>query len=337
MHINVALTFTACIFALSDAYSFTRIQQKVPRKSSSRTELNATFSRRTCISSIVCTSLISVPFSKPLDSFAQEEAPEESTAKSVRKFSDGYISEFLKEVPTFTLVDDKGVPFSVVGEDAKLSSYFFTTYTEADRILKTARVSADKAIKELKKEENDKRRAKGEKPMSAVEEDDVIGINPWKEARISTVPLDFGVSLANRGKIKGGYFRIAAQEKDIADAMEIEKIDDLAEGKVPLFYYEDFEIDMNGKSRIPLYFGKDQLQKEWKTRHTKDEYPPIKVTELFSLLGEMVKATDETSDVEELSKLFLVPPTESIQKAKLCEKKGGSEPPFKLGERIIVL
>lgn len=331
MNINIALTIITCIFAFSDALSFTRMQQKIPRKS----ELNV--SRRGYISSIICTSLVSVPFSKPMDCVAQQDKEEDGLTTNTRKFSDGYISEFLREVPTFTLVDEKGVPFSVVGEDAKLSSYFFTTYSEADRILKTATVSADKAMKELKKEENEKRRAKGQKPMGATEEDDVVGINPWKEARISTVPLDFGVSLANRGKIKGGYFRIAAQEKDIEDAIEIEKIDDLAEGKVPLFYYEDFEIDINGRHRIPLYFGKDQLRKEWTRRHPKDNQPTIKVTELFLLLGEMVNATDDTPDVEDLSKLFLVPPTGSIQKSKLCKKRGGSEPPFKLGERIIVL
>lgn len=272
-----------------------------------------------------------------MDSVAQDDTEEERITTNIRKFSDGYISEFLREVPTFTLVDDNGVPFSVVGEDAKLSSYFFTTYSEADRILKTAIVSADRAIKELKKEENDKRRVQGQKPMNAEEEVDVVGINPWKEARISSVPLDFGVSLANRGKIKGGYFRIAAQDKDIQDAIEIEKIDDLAEGKVPLFYYEDFEIDMNGKARVPLYFGRDQLQNEWKRRYPKENLPPTKVTELFSLLGEMVKATEDTPDTEDLSKLFLVPPPDSIQKAKLCGRKGGSKPPFKLGERIIVL
>lgn len=298
-----------------------------------------------------------------------EQDLKDSSSSPSFKFNDVYIRDFLKDIPTFTIVDAKGVPFAVVGEDAKLSSYFFTSYAEADRILNLARSSADRALEEFQREQQSKKRKKEGQKVSQKQQpqqqqrpneeeeddDDSVGINPWKTARISTVPLDFGVTLANRGKIKGGYFRIAAREQDIQDAMDIEHVDDLAEGKVPLFYYEHFEIpNEKGEMKIPLFFEKDALVKEWKRRNPKGvttsknlkmsvegnanrSPPPIKVTELFSVLGELVRASDDTPDVEDLSKLMLIPPIDSKSKAKLCEKRGGSEQAFQLGERIIVL
>jgi hypothetical protein len=44
----------------------------------------------------------------------------------------------------------------VVGEDAKVTGYFFTEFPEAQRILKSARTSADKSIKEGKKDPKQK-------------------------------------------------------------------------------------------------------------------------------------------------------------------------------------
>lgn len=36
------------------------------------------------------------------------------------------IADLLHVVPTFTIVDPRGVPYMVVGEDAKVTGYFFT-------------------------------------------------------------------------------------------------------------------------------------------------------------------------------------------------------------------
>ena len=41
------------------------------------------------------------------------------------------LASLLKRIPTFAIVDTRGVPYFVVGEDAKLTSYFFTSYGEA--------------------------------------------------------------------------------------------------------------------------------------------------------------------------------------------------------------
>ncbi len=250
-------------------------------------------------------------------------------------FSQSEIAAFLRPIPTFAIVDPKGVPYMVVGEDAKLSAYFFTSYQEANRIVNVAKQSADKAIKNLIQETNDKRKMKGLKAMTKSEMEEEVGVNPWLDARISTVPLDFSVGLASRGKVAGSYFRIAPSENDISDALEVESsIKELSEGKVPLFYIDDFEIDIGGQQRIPLYFQKSQLLEAYK-KSTKDKNEPVvKVTELFSILTQMA-GTGAVDD--DLKKLTLIPPKDSIEKAKLSVKKGGDESPYKIGERIVVL
>ena len=67
---------------------------------------------------------------------------------------------------------------------------------------------------------------------------------------------------------------------------------------------------------------------------TKASLPEIKVSELFSVLTEMVKpgGTDE-----ELKSLVFVAPRESNVHAKECAKASKGETPFQLGQRIIVL
>jgi len=308
--------------------------------------------RRELISSLLTSSTIALIVLPTLSNALEEttqsssETPPASTPKT--RFITSQLQNFLQPIPTFTIVDQTGTPYMVVGEDAKLSAYFFTSFNEAQRILESANKSTAKSLKEIANEENSKRRAKNEKSMTKAEVEDIIGINPWKDARVSTVPLDFAVGLANRGKIKGAYFRIAPAEDDVQDALTIDKTDDLPEGKVPLFYFEDFEVDLekgeelwsgnpDTKKKIPLYFSKGQLIQEWKKRNSKagkDDIPEVKVTELFSVLSQFVVALESDDDLE---KLVLVAPPESEGKAKACVKKGGKETPFKLGERIVVL
>ena len=326
----------------------------------------STLNRRDLVNSLFSFSVItsSVTFgsnaSNAVEDVAVETKSETPPAPAPEtRYTTSQIQNFLQPIPTFTIVDKTGTPYMVVGEDAKLTAYFFTSYTEADRILKSANQSTIKTLKEAIKEENAERKTNGLKPMTQPEIEDSVGINPWADARVSTVPLDFAVGLANRGKIKGSYFRIAPAEDDVQDAIAIDKIDDLAEGKVPLFYFEDFEQDLDKGSarggdggsetettwsrnpdiqkKIPLYFSKGQLLSDWKQSNpkaNKDSIPEVKVTELFSLLTSIVRAVDVDIDLEKLS---LTAPVESEKKAKICEKKGGYEKPFKLGERLVIL
>lgn len=246
--------------------------------------------------------------------------------------SQSKLASLLKQIPTFAIVDPRGVPYFVVGEDAKLTSYFFLNYGEAKRILDVANKSSDKAIKESRKE------LKAKSGGVLTKEDEAeIGINPWKTARVTSVPLDLAVSLASKGKLGGGYFRLAPSESDIEDALALDGTDDLPEGKVPLFYVEGMTISDGVE---PLYFRKEQLEQELQRQkknqqsddNDKNESPDIKVTELFATVTEMIRPGGKD---EELKTLQFVAPADSKSKAEQCRK--GEKEPFRLGERLIVL
>jgi hypothetical protein len=244
---------------------------------------------------------------------AQNEDPARSSILTTNE-----VAKLLRAVPTFSIVDKGGVPYMVVGEDAVVTGYFFTTYDEAARILKVARKSADKAIKEA---------------IAEGQSREEIGENPWKKARISAVPMDFAITLGSKST-RANFFRISPAEKDIEDALIITGKDDLAEGKVPLFYFEDFKISIDGVQKTPLYFRKAELEGAFKKKNRESQLPEVKVTELSSLIAELVRPGNFD---KELKSLVLIPPTGSLEKQKECDKKGGSEPPFVVGQRIIVL
>ena len=252
---------------------------------------------------------------------------------------------FFTAIIPFILIS---VPFMVFGEDAKLTAYFFTTYDEASRILEIATSSSDKSLAALRKEVTEKRKAAGLKPLTKVDEVEEVGINPWKEARISSVPLDFAFTLATKsGKQSGGsmYFRVAPSEGDVANALGLDESGkkDLAEGKVPLFYVEDFKVPKSEFASIqssslpdevsPLFLRKSELLDMWKKMNPNIENPPqVKVSELKSIVMEMVRpgGTDE-----DLKSLVFVPPSESLKRRTECDKKGKKEQPFIIGERIV--
>lgn len=128
------------------------------------------------------------------------------------------------------------------------------------------------------------------------------------------------------------YFQIAPAESDIDDALSITGKKSLAEGKVPLFYMKDFTTP-NGKS--PLYFRKSELIQDYQKQYPMEKtLPEILVSELFAVLIELVKPGGND---DELKNIILIPPRESIQKAKQCVKTGGNESPFLLGQRNVVL
>jgi hypothetical protein len=247
--------------------------------------------------------------------------PCHATDDSSSRLSIDDIVELLHSTPTFCLVDPNGVPYMVVGEDAKVTGYFFTSFGEAQRVLQLAKKSAAQAIKKAKQQ--------GE---------DDVGDNPWTKARISTVPLDTAVTLVYKSnRVRGIYFKVAPSTDDINDALFASGQEDLPEGKVPLFYYEEFK-DGNGKS--PLYFRKIELEQAWRKANPKQAAtsPELLVTELFSVLAELAQPTKGNAiEEEELRNLVLVPPKESESKAKECSRRSGDTPPFIIGQRIIVL
>jgi Tic22-like family len=212
------------------------------------------------------------------------------------------IAQLLHVIPTFTLVDAEGVPYMVVGADARVTGYFFTTYGEAERIRALA----------------------------------ARGGGPWPQARISTVPLDVAVTLslkAGAGNIRNS-FQVAPAASDVREALAVTGQDDVAEGKVPLFYFANFT--MAGTEDMPVYFQKDQLIREYKlqTKTAEDDLPSVQVTELFAVLTAMVQQSTKDTDLNHI--VFVAPP-ESRQRAQECQRRGGKKPPFVLGQRNIVL
>lgn len=328
-HVRFFLLFACFIITLTsaDAWSIVPNQQssKAPRRNSflkarrngagegqAVQPQNNEVSRRRLLQNGILFSVLSLPQSTR----AATETPDGEQKEGVMTAST--VADLLRPIPTFTIVDEKGIPFTVVGEDAKVTGYFFTTYTEAARILKLARTSADKGIAKAK-----------------ADKEEEIGTNPWKSARISTVPLDYAVTVIFKSqREKGVYFKMAPAEDDVEDALAVTGDEDLAEGKVPLFYYEDFKILQGEEQKSPLYFRKDELQKEWSRLNPKTEPPKLMVTELISVIMELVRpgGTDD-----ELRSLLFVTPKESESKRKECLKKGGKEPAFVVGKRIIVL
>lgn len=300
---------------------------------------DVTTSRRSLLKSssfLAATTLISWPLS------SATAAPQTSAKNEDGLVSTSTVADRLRIVPTFTIVDSKGVPFMVVGEDAKVTGYFFTTYGEANRLLVLAKTSADDNIRQATSELRAQQKSKGLAPLSKQQEIEQVGSNPWKSARISTVPLDTAVTLVTKSMYSrkaggGNYFQVAPAESDVQDALALGKNgkDELAEGRVPLFYFADFEINDGGIKQSPLYFQKSQLLADWKKRNpSADAIPEVLVTEMFSVLTEMVKPGGKDED---LQSLVFVPPRESAQKAKDCLRTGGKESQFLIGKRIVVL
>jgi hypothetical protein len=250
-------------------------------------------------------------------------APEASEAAALDR-----AAALLRGIPAFCIVDRSGVPYVVVGEDAKVTGYFFTTYDEADRLLRVALESADRAI-----------RAEGGGDAA----------NPWRGARISSVPLAAAATLVTKSQASSGgraHFQIAPAQADVDDALAVTGQADLAEGKVPLFYYQDWK---DGKGQSPLFFSRSQLEQSYRASQAagggrggrgsaKAASVPLpqarpNVTELFAVLARVV---EDPADPE-LGDLALVPPPGSARRAKECARRGGTEPPFVLGRQVLVL
>jgi len=240
------------------------------------------------------------------------------------------IAKNLNKIPMFAIVDPDGIPYTVVGEDAKVTAYFFTTFEEARRILEVARESSDKERKKAEQLLKTKQR-KGEK--IDLDELKSLKIDPWKGARITTVPLDFAVSLTFKSK-PGLYFKLSPADADVIDALDIDGNSELAENLVPLFYFEDFKAGNKDEEFFPLYFRKKELISAFKAKRPDDIVPEIKVTELFSVVRSIADPSNKDPDFE---KLMIIPPVESNEKALECKKASGKSDAYQLGKRIVIL
>ena len=168
------------------------------------------------------------------------------------------------------------------------------------------------------------------------DEIEALTTDPWKGARITTVPLDFALSLSFQSK-PGLYFKLSPADDDVEDALAIEGKSDLAENKVPLFYVEDFKIKEDKDDSddvVPLYFRKEELLDTWR-KVNGDRTPSVKVTELFSVVKTMIDS-NSTSDPD-INRLSFIAPLESNKMAQQCKKFGGKSSAYQLGKHILIL
>lgn len=324
-NIQIHILIYSLLFLVSGSHALS-ITKKAQTSWSAKST-SALFGKSECQSSrrsflVISAAVIGATSLSPVPCIADN--PEEGL------MSTSTVADRLRVVPTFTLVDPKGVPFMVVGEDAKVTGYFFTEFSEAKRILDLARISADKALKEATLELRQQRQTNHLPALTKQQEEEEIGINPWVTARISSITLDLAVTLVIKSISSRNYFQIAPSDADVDDALALTNKTDLAEGKVPLFYMANFTKN----DKIPLYFRMSELIADFQQSHPKTELPAVKVTELLSVVTEMVKpgGTDN-----ELKSLIFMAPKESAAKAKDCARVSKGETPFMFGQRIIVL
>ena len=307
------------------------------------TEDDHDVTRRDCLLRIpilgilTSTTTILSSFPQSVVGVTNGDDPSSTTTRSASE-----IARILHPVPTFTIVDADGVPFMVVGEDAKVTGYFFTTYTEAQRILTLARTSVDASIRDERTQQQQQQQQRWNVRPTTTEVSqstaDPVLINPWKSARISTVPLDVAVTLSLKG-LNGNtvrnYFQVAAAETDIQTALQLTNQTSLAEGKVPLFYIPDWTLNDQTTTTTPLYFSQDELIRAYQTQNPSSSRrpPAIQVTELFAVLTAMATNDDDMQNTT----IVLVPPRSSAQWVRQCNAQNAGKPPFQLGQRNIVL
>jgi len=117
-------------------------------------------------------------------------------------------------------------------------------------------------------------------------------------------------------------------------------LNDTEQGRVPLFYMSEFEIAAEvegGEKRIPVFFDKVDLLREWGKKYPDNTIPAVKVVDLIDTFSAMTGgATLSSIDDKIVKNLYVVPSLESRKKAVECENSRGDIPAYKLGEMIAV-
>ena len=131
------IALPASAFSVSSSFFGSYLASLHKKEDGDIIEAHKLSSRRDILARITSSSLIlgvsSTGIILPNWSYATDNLVDEGGIVSQSK-----LASLLKRVPTFAIVDNRGVPYFVVGEDAKLTSYFFIDYYEAKRILGVA-------------------------------------------------------------------------------------------------------------------------------------------------------------------------------------------------------
>lgn len=228
-------------------------------------------------------------------------------------------------MPLFAITNGKtGTPFMILQNTGKAQAYFFTTYEGALAVLDDAkRDAADKGAET--------------KEM-------------WDEAKISAVNLEFALKLSS-GRPKAlaqnnvkydTVYDVIPSIKSLNDAEQMDKSGMYSErGRVPLFYSNEFEIGPEkegGPNRIPIFFEKDDLVREFSKKFPEREEFVVTVVDLNDTFAIMMGNKPMGAKVDDriVNQLYVVGSPANRRKAVDLEKARGSIPAYKIGEMIAV-
>lgn len=198
------------------------------------------------------------------------------------------IQEKLNPVPVFTIADEQGAPLVASGEDNSKVAGVFISQTDANNF-----------VSELQTK------------------------NPELASKVKVVPVSLGevykLSESDRGKENALNFAYVPEEEAVTSAKTIlGESGQEYKGGVPLFVAKGGDdkgyltIEKDSQQVIPFFFEKQQLESMVaKFKEQKPEIADSVNIEVVPLEG--VIETLQTSEDEMLSKIVLVPSTESIE------------------------
>lgn len=306
---NFYIAFLASLLIVgSDAFSLPAKTNIIKHEEESSVDMNRRLVLLTTLSMPVAGSILF----QPKEAMAIDTQLLDIQAKKFRK------------APCFAIVNGKtGVPFMILRNTGLATTYFFTSYEGAQLVLEDAR-------RDAKEKDLDTRKF-------------------WDDAKISATSMEFALKLSkgrpramaqNNQKYETVY-DIIPTLKALDDAGRIDKSGIFNEqGRVPLFYMNELRISPEvegGEKRIPVFFEKSELVKEWQRRNPDASIPAVKVVDLVDTFTAMIGMGSSGSTNEEVTKnLYVVASPDAKSKAIECEKARGDVPAFKTGEMIAV-
>eukprot|EP00586_Coscinodiscus_wailesii_P007003 CAMPEP_0172491112 /NCGR_PEP_ID=MMETSP1066-20121228/21817_1 /TAXON_ID=671091 /ORGANISM="Coscinodiscus wailesii, Strain CCMP2513" /LENGTH=208 /DNA_ID=CAMNT_0013259979 /DNA_START=449 /DNA_END=1075 /DNA_ORIENTATION=- len=165
----------------------------------------------------------------------------------------------------------------------------------------------------------------------------------WEDARITTVPLDLAMQLTLRTKPRMGQKDVSLDS--ICDVIpSADALDDAlpldgtgmyaSKGRVPLFYIDGMELPPtsdNGPKRMPVFFSKKQLLKEWSKQNPNNSgLPVVKVRDLYDTYKQLLREDPS------LSNLVVVPVEGTADAIRQVKAEGGADVKYSFDSMIMV-
>ena len=214
----------------------------------------------------------------------------------------------LKNIPTFAIVNNDGIPLMIFDGQASATGYFFLSFNVAKTVLEDAR-SKDKS-----KDAADK----------------------WSDATIITIPLTVALQLGlrkvqrraiNTDDIKfNTYNDIVPAEEAVEDAKSIDSKSQNIEkwttkGRVPIFYVNDIEFTVDDGKYYPRFFNLIDLKTEWNKQFPNKELPKVEIIEMIELFR---IATSPKGSLDTIRNIKFIPVQETRKVASELQKTTSS-------------